>query len=212
MLLELSEVLACPGCGPPQVMVAVVHESAGHRVGRGFLGCPACDSRFSIDEGVVYLGQPESAPSPGHAAAPPGVIPEEGALLVGAVLDLARGNGYVLLGPELLGIVDEVAALAGGWEVVSLARVRRDAPKSTNVSRIVWPRIVPLPVLRSRFGAAALAGEQEAGRIQEFANAIGPLGRLAIVAPRAGAVEAMREAGLEVIAADERVAVATRRS
>ena len=32
MLLELSEVLACPQCGPPQVMVAVVQESVGHRV------------------------------------------------------------------------------------------------------------------------------------------------------------------------------------
>ena len=50
MLLELSEVLACPRCGPPQVMVAVVHESVGHRVTRGFLGCPTCDSRFPIEE------------------------------------------------------------------------------------------------------------------------------------------------------------------
>ena len=55
MLLELSEILACPACGPPQVMVAVVHESAGHRVTHGFLGCPACDSRFPIEEGTVHL-------------------------------------------------------------------------------------------------------------------------------------------------------------
>jgi hypothetical protein len=160
----------------------------------------------------VHLGEPESAPSPGQTAAPPGVVPEEGALLVGAVLDLARGNGYVLLGSELVGIADDVAALAGGWEVVSLARVRPDAPRSSNLSRIVWSETVPLPVLRGRFGAVALAGEQEADRIRAFANAIGPLGRLAIVAPGPGAVEAMSEAGLEVIAADDRVVVACRRS
>ena len=212
MLLELSEVLACPGCGPPQVMVAVVHESVGHRVGRGFLGCPACDSRFSIDEGVVHLEGPDSVPVPGRAAAPAGLVPDEGALLVGAVLDLARGNGYVLLGSELAGIADEVAALAGGWEVVSLARVRPTAARAANLSRIVWPETAPLPVLRGRFRAAALAGEQEADRIRAFANAIGPLGRLAIVAPGPDAVETMREAGLEVIAADDRVAVASRRS
>lgn len=212
MLLELSEVLACPGCGPPQVMVAVVHEAAGHRVWRGFLGCPACDSRFSIDEGVVHLGGPPSLPSAARTAAPPGIVLDERALLVGAVLDLARGSGYVLLASELVAIADDVATLAAGWEVVSLARVRPHAARAANLSRIVWPETEPLPVLRGRFRAAALEGGHEPDRIGEFANAIGPLGRLAIVAPGPAAPAALRTAGLEVIAADDRVAVAVRRS
>jgi uncharacterized protein YbaR (Trm112 family) len=212
VLLELSEVLACPACGPPQVMVAVVHEAEGHRVRRGFLGCPTCDSRYSIDEGVVQLGEREFQPSSEESASPPECVPDGGALLVGAVLDLARGHGYVLLGPELAGMADEVAAVAGGWEVVSLAPARSPAAKSANLSRIVMPESAPLPALPGRFGAAALAGEQEAERIREFANAVGSFGRLAIVAPGPGAVAAMREAGLEVLASDERVAVASRRA
>jgi SAM-dependent methyltransferase len=192
-------------------MVAVVHESTGHRVIRGFLGCPACESRFSVDDAVVYLKELGSPPSPGESTESPGSLADEGALLVGAVLELAQGNGYALLGPELVGIADDVAALAGGWEIVSLTRARPATARSVNLSRIVVPEAAPPPVLRGRFGAVALAGDQSAGRIREFASALRPHGRLAIVTPGQGAVAELRDAGLEVIASDDRVAVASRR-
>ena len=212
MLLELSEILACPVCGPPQVMVAVVHESVGHRVTRGFLGCPACDARFPIEEGTVHLVPQGVAELPNARSAVSGSTSAEAAVLVGAVLDLARGHGHVLLGPELAATADAVAALAEGWEVVSLVNSRpEEAPESANVSRVVVPDVEHLPVLRGRLGAAALGGDPEADRIRAVAAALAPLGRLAIVAPGPGAVAAMRDAGFEVIAADDRVAVASRR-
>jgi len=213
MLLDLSEILACPVCGPPQVMVAVVYESVGHRVTRGFLGCPTCDSRFPIEEGAVHLLRQELRESPGVSASSPIPATEEAAMLVGAVLDLARGSGHVLLGSELVAIADAVAGLADRWEVVSLsAELPAHAAGSTNVSRIVVPDGESPPVLPGRCGAVALAGDPPLDRVRQFASALGPLGRLAIVAPGPGAVEAMQEAGLEVIASDDRVAVASRRS
>ncbi len=206
MLLELSEILACPHCGPPQVMVAVVHEAAGHRVGRGFLGCPACDSRFAIEEGVVHLGA-------SAAAEPVAPVPEQASMLLGAVLGLADGGGYLLLASELASIADAVAALSGRWEVIALDP---DGPggstASVNVSRIVVPGGSVPPVLPGRCGAVALSGESTPERIRVFARAVGPLGRLAILDPAPEATAAMREAGLEVIASDARVAVASRRS
>ncbi|MGB5527983.1 MAG: Trm112 family protein [Gemmatimonadota bacterium] len=213
MLLELSEVLACPRCGPPQVMVAVVHESVGYRVTSGFLGCPTCDSRFPIEEGTVDFQPQEPLEQPEASAVSPVSPADESAMLIGAVLGLAQGSGHLLLGPELSEAADAVAALAERWEVVSLNSARpAHAARSTNVSRIVvWGGESP-PVLPSRFGAAALAGDPAPERVGQFAGALRSLGRLAIVAPGPGAVRAMQEAGLEVIAVDERVAVASRRS
>ena len=211
-MLELSEILACPECGPPQVMVAVVHESVGHRVTRGFLGCPACDARFSIEEGTVHLVPQGVAELPKAPRVLPGSGADEAAVLVGAVLDLTRGHGNVLLGPELAATADAVAASAEGWEVVSLLNSRtEEAPESANVSRVVVGEVEVFPFLRGRFGAAALGGDPEADRIRAVAAALAPIGRLAIVAPGPGAVAAMRDAGFEVIAADDRVAVASRR-
>ena len=124
MLLELSEVLACPRCGPPQVMVAVVHESVGYRVTSGFLGCPTCDSRFPIEESTVHLQRQEPGEQPEASAPSPVSLTDESAMLIGAVLDLEQGSGHVLLGPELSEVADAVAALAERWEVVSLCSVR----------------------------------------------------------------------------------------
>ena len=213
MLLELSEVLACPRCGPPQVMVAVVHESVGHRVTRGFLGCPTCDSRFPIEERVVHL-QPQGSGEQPEASFPSRVsLAHESAMLIGAVLDLAQGSGYVLVGPELSEMADAVASVAERWEVVSLGggRPAHMAP-SANVSRIIPPAGGSLPVLPGRFGSAALAGDPTPDRVRQYAAALRPLGRLAIVAPGPGSVGAMREAGLDLVAGDERVAVASRRA
>lgn len=213
MLLELSEILACPQCGPPQVMVAVVHESVGHRVTSGFLGCPTCDSRFPIEESTVYLQRQESGEPPEASAPSPVSLTDESAMLIGAVLDLARGSGHVLLGPELVEVADAVAALAERWEVASLCGVRPPhAATSANVSRILLSAGESPPVLPGRFGAAALAGDPAPERVRQFASALRSLGRLAIVVPGPGAAAAMQEAGLEVIASDERVAVASRRS
>jgi len=193
-------------------MVAVVHEAVGHRVMAGFLGCPECDSRFSIEDGTVHLvcrDAPEPQRDPPVFSLPRS---DETAVLVGAVLDLARGTGYVLLGPGLAAIADAVAALAEGWEVVLLTGDRPgEAPDSTHLSPVVVSDGMSVPVLRGRFGAAALAGDPGTDRVSEVAAAVRPLGRIAIVAPGPGAVPAMRDAGLEVFAADQRVAVASRR-
>jgi len=198
-------------------MVAVVHESAGHRVSSGFLGCPTCDARFSIEAGVVDLTREEggrgASGSSGADLAAPGPMSDEAAVLVGAVLDLARSSGHVLLGPGLAGIAGAVGALAERWEIVSLVAARpAEASKSDGISRLIVPEAGRLPLLRGRFGAAALTGDPDADRLREVAAALVPHARLAIVAPGTGVVSAMQEAGLEVIAADERVAVGARRS
>lgn len=211
MRLELSEVLACPVCGPPQVMVAVVGESVGNRVIEGFLGCPKCDSRYPIVDGVVHLAAPEP-PATGAAASESGMLPEGAAMVVAAVLGLAGGKGRVLLGVGLAAIAEEVASLAPTWDVVSLAAAPASAAAIDNLSRIVVSGAAPPPVLKGRFAAVAVAGHLAADRLGSYAGAVSPLGRMAVLAPGPGIAEVLHGGGLELLAADDRVAVASRRA
>ncbi len=131
---------------------------------------------------------------------------------VGAVLDVAAGSGPLLLARELGEIADAVAGLAESWEVVSLSDAGAERPPGApNLSRIVVSEDGSPPVLAGRCGAAALAGDPRPDRIVRFAAALGPMGRLAIVAPGPGAAAAMREAGLEVMASDDRITVGSQR-
>lgn len=214
MLLELSEILACPVCGPPQIMVAVVHESESHRVITGFLGCPACDSRFEIIAGVVHFTPADGTAGPeAMARAPVGPLPEDSATLMAAVLELQRGSGYVLLGPGLEGLAQVVADLAERWEVVSLGRRAAEGTEDLeSLSRLITGESEPLPLLPGRFDAAAMHGYVGVDEIRHVAAALRQAGRLAIVSPGPAAGEAVREAGLGVLAADARVIVAARRA
>jgi uncharacterized protein YbaR (Trm112 family) len=214
VLLELSEILACPVCGPPQIMVAVVHESESHRVITGFLGCPACDSRFEIIAGVVHFSPADGTAGPeAMARAPVGPLPEDSATLIAAVLELQRGSGYVLLGPGLEGLAQPVAALAERWEVVSLGRRAAQGTEDlAPLSRLITGESEPLPLLPGRFAAAAMHGYVGVDEIRHVAAALRQVGRLAIVSPGPAAGEAVREAGLGVLAADARVIVAARRA
>ena len=212
MLLELSEILACPVCGPPQIMVAVVHESESHRVTTGFLACPACDSRFEIIAGVVHFSPADGTAGPeAMARTPGGPLPDDSATLISAVLELQRGSGYVLLGPGLEGLAHAVAALAERWEVVSLGhRAAEGTEDLASLSRLITGDSKPLPLLPGRFDAAAMHGDVGADEIRRVAAVLRQAGRLAIVSPGPTALEDLREAGLGVLAADARVIVAAR--
>ncbi|MCL7972667.1 MAG: hypothetical protein M8866_11380 [marine benthic group bacterium] len=211
MHLELSEVLACPACGPPQVMVAVVAEGHGTRVIHGFLGCPACDSRFPIRHGTVHLregGDAERGESVSHPD-----LPDSPASLLGAVLSLGVGSGRLLLSPALAGIGRELAELVDRWEVVSLVHAApAEEELHERLTRIVLPDDGRVPVLGGRFQAVALSGSPGPERLTQYAWALAPLGRLGVLAPGAIAPETLREAGLELVASDARVAVASRPS
>ncbi len=192
-------------------MVAVVSEGRGSRVIHGFLGCPACDGRFPIEQGTVYLGEGE----PDAAAEPvePPPLPDEPAVLLGAVLDVGRGSGRLLLAPELGAVAEDLTRLTERWEVVSLLQAG-PAPSEPGerLTHVVLPDGGDLPVLPGRFRAVALAGSPDSPDLARYAKALAPLGRIAVLAPDEETAGALSEAGLEVMAADSRVAVAARRA
>lgn len=109
----------CPACRPGQGLVARVDQLEGRRVVEGFLGCPNCEARYPIREGVVRFEDEGASPGAGE---PPG-DPSETATVVAALMGLEKnGSGYVLLGHGLARVAGLVASLAEGVEVVALAR------------------------------------------------------------------------------------------
>jgi uncharacterized protein YbaR (Trm112 family) len=235
VLLELSELLACPRCGPPQALVVAVDAMEGRRVVEGRLGCPACDGRFPLRSGVVYLdpdgtavpvsppalrsGDPE--PSEAEAAlADRRIEPRdeaasagETALLIAALLGGGEDSGCLLLGHGLATTASHVGRLAGGMQVVVLedpdAHARTPRSGSEGVNRIVTGRAKAFPLLDGRFRGAALLGGEEA-ECREAARVLSPGGRLAILGPSVDVAAMLADLCFEVLAADGRAAVARR--
>lgn len=217
MLLELSEILACPTCGPPQVMVAVVHEGRGHLVERGFMACPGCDARFPIEAGVVHLAgraEGESAEADAGAAdagAADSGAAHERAVIAAALLGLEGEGGLLLFGPGLDRVARAVAGLAERWSVVSLCRAAPGSgPSPSNLSHIVVPHAESLPVLSGRAAGVVLDGRDGERHVGEAGRALVPGGRLVVLAPEDDLSASLEGAGLAVKAADHRALLATR--
>ena len=213
MLLELSEILACPACGPPQVMVAVVERSDGRWVSDGVLACPACDSRFPIDSGWVHLYQAPAADSGDRDVPFTGAASDEAPLLVSALMGLERGTGHLLFGPGLSGVAEAVAHLAERWSVISVVAgepPQESAPALANLSRLVVDPRVSLPLQPGRLSAAALDAGATERSMAEAARLLRPGGRLVVLAPGEGAEASLKAASLEVVASDQRAVLARR--
>lgn len=215
MRLELSELIACPVCGPPRVMVAVVREAAGPRVHSGFLGCPSCEARFPIEGGALYLSKdPGEATPAGRTVGPAGAGADAHSaetIMIAAVLGLGEGSGCALVGPGLARMAAGIAEVAGGWEILSLVEAGGAKPGDPeNLSRVIISGLESPPVLAGRFPAVAVKGDGAPARVAAYASCLAPLGRLAVVRPGPGSAEAVLAAGLRVVVSDARVILASR--
>lgn len=188
MLLDTTEVLACPECGPPTGLILRIDEAEDRRVVRGELACPFCAGRFEIRDGRAELGDHELASSTDG--------PGDDTLLIAALADLGQSVGFVLLDPALSVAADRLASLAPGIEILSLIPTRTS------------DRGGPLPVLDGRLAAAAVrAGSPYAAA--ELARVIRVGGRLAVL----GGGSAERWTTMprfRVLASDERAIVLLR--
>ena len=191
MLLDLTEILSCPACGPPNRLITMVEVAEGRRVARGTLGCPLCAQSYAIEQGRVRLGpfilesaaeaRPDVVDSgAGDDAADAGddaadsATARETAILLAALCDLACATGYVVLGPGLRRAARELRNLAPALEIVSLAH-GGVGPASTN--------LVSLPFLDDRFAAVALLANGpfdlvEAARVVRVGGRVVVLGAL----------------------------------
>jgi uncharacterized protein YbaR (Trm112 family) len=113
MFIELTDHLRCPADHDEAFLVLLPDRVEGRSVRTGTLGCPVCDRRFELQDGVLDTGD---APSPGAGAGPGKLTAEALAPLVG----LNGPGGYlVLVGPPAA-LWRDVAALVPGVALVAV--------------------------------------------------------------------------------------------
>ncbi len=129
MFLELAEVLDCPTCREGYGLVAFMERAHERRVLKGRLGCPLCETEFSVFGGEMQFATPETVVENQRVEAPHvadqtsrGDPPEDtaaAAMRLAALMGLS-GNGLqiALVGPEYAHLALRVARIGGGAEII----------------------------------------------------------------------------------------------
>jgi hypothetical protein len=100
MFIELTDHLRCPVEHDEAFLVLLPDRLEGRSVRAGTLGCPVCDRRFLVRDGVFDAGDPPPAPSEATRLSPDALA---------ALVGLNGPGGYLVL----------VGAPAAGWREVS---------------------------------------------------------------------------------------------
>jgi uncharacterized protein YbaR (Trm112 family) len=202
MHLSLSDLLVCPRCGPGHGLVLVPDVVADRRVESGILGCPNCRERYPLARGVADLRAPgrQVAPADPHeAASTVAGLPcddPEGAVRLGALLELTEATGPVALAGPAAGQADRLAKLLDGMEVVALGRSPSGAERAGAVS---WVRADgAIPFRDGAFQAVALSGGWS-DDVREGLRVLRPGGRLLLDRLPAAGRSAVREPGVMTV-------------
>lgn len=205
MFFELTDLLACPRCGPSHGLVLLVQEVNERRVESGWLGCAKCRHDFPVSGGVADLRlAPETTPRAAVA-----VEDDELALKVLALSGLAEERTYLLLGERLSHAAVGIVEMAPDLEVIALYPEPDGGPERHGVSRIVLDDGLPLVEFRLRAVAIAPGGDPE--RVRDAARRVAVGGRLVLFDAKAEDIEEVRRSALQLIAVEGGTVVAERR-
>ena len=214
MLLDLSESMACPRCGPPQGIIVLVERMEGRRVLDGRLDCPNCEARFVLRDGVV-----EFDVAPDSDLRTPPADPED-AVTVAALLGIQHGRGLIVVDSGLGQAAEQLSALCGGCEVVRLEPLGlpSDPDRSAEggaeggrgeVTPLLGVPAGSIPLLSGKaVGVAVEGGDPDI--LAEAARVLVPGGRVAVIRPGSGAATVLESRPFELLAADQRAMVARR--
>lgn len=222
MHLELTEILACPDCGPGHGLIAFVDRMEERRIVEGRLDCPICERRHEILGGTVYLGRaPEGGAPPDRSTrgAPAGAemrLPEDAAAMAAALLGPPdKGELLVVIGAARR-LASEVAELRPDAAVVTYGApspVVEDVPAHRRVHPIVSldPRASGLPFRTGVLDGAVLFGVAGSARPARVVEALSAGGRLVVLSPSSDALASLSALqGIEELAADARAWVGSR--
>lgn len=106
MFIELTDHLRCPAEHDEAFLVLLPDRLEGRSVRSGTLGCPVCDRRFTLRDGVFDTGDAPAAREPGG--------PRLGAEALAPLVGLNGPGGYlVLVGPPAAAWRDLAALMPG---------------------------------------------------------------------------------------------------
>ncbi len=199
MHLELTQILICPHCGPPNGLVAFVDRMEERRIVEGRLDCPVCERRHAVREGRVLLG--DAADESGAGA------DDDAAPTAAALLGTPEGPEILLLCGGAQFIAPAIADMRPEAAVVTLG------PGATARHPRVYP-VIPsrsgehLPFRSGTFGGAVLTGDRP-DLVAEVAPSLAVGARLVVLTPGAAVLDRAAPC-LRELAADARAWVGVR--
>ncbi len=219
MNLALTDVLACPRCGPPFGLILLPDAVEERRVLEGVLGCPNCHGRYPVHNGVADLRPPAAGPAapdqapPADAAIAEPAAPAQAeravrlAALMGLEVGGAIGRHIALLVGPAAALAPMLAAVSEELEVVAAAPAAAGQPESPRVSRV---RVSgTLPFFDRSLRGVTLSGEAGGPLVEEALRVLHPFGRLVLEDAGADARGRVERAGGRVLAAEGETIVAS---
>jgi len=200
MHILLTDILTCPRCGPEFGLILLADRVEERRVLEGTLGCSNCREMYRLSGGALDLRTAEGADAAGSGD-------PDAAVRLAALLGLAGAGGTVLVAGPGAELAPAVAALVPGAEVVALTRALPIGTDLMGVSRIAGGPGVPFRdgVLRGVALTGAAASETPPA---EALRTLAPGTRVVLDPAPAGAAEALRAAGAELLLEQDEVVVA----
>jgi uncharacterized protein YbaR (Trm112 family) len=199
MLILLTDLLACPRCGPEFGLVAQSDRMEERRVLEGRLGCPNCRHAYPVRGGVADLRLPGGA----APAAEEGAAPDPAAAArLAALLGLAGFAGMALLAGPGARHAAAIAAMVPEAEVVTVEEAPRTGGEP-GVTRLVASG-GRLPFRSGMLRAAALTGGAgDEAALHEGLRVLAPGGRLVVDPAPEGTAPRLRAAGARLLLDDE---------
>lgn len=210
MHILLTDLLACPRCGPGFGLVLLADRVEERRVLEGRLGCPNCREQYPVRGGALDARLPGEAPAEDVASAEAGAEDDAGAAVrLAALLGLAEARGTVLVAGPGAALAPEVAALVPELEVVALAAEPDAGEERAGVSRVAAGAALPF---RSRtLRGVALTGGADPARLAEAVRVLQPGARVVVERAPDGTAEALAALGAQVMLEQEGTVVARMR-
>jgi uncharacterized protein YbaR (Trm112 family) len=230
MHILLTDLLACPRCGPDFGLILLAHEVRDRRVLEGDLGCPNCRERYPVrdgfadlrppprsplsfaaevgEEGVSGLGKGSTAARQEGGAGPYAAMAAEEVLRMGALLGVTEGPGLLLLKGPAARCGKALADLIGEVEVVAMDPTLHSAREEKGVSRMAGRGRIPF--FSRSFRGVLLSGNVGETELEEACRVVAPRSRIVVLEARSPMVARVRELGLSVLLDQDGVLAASR--
>jgi uncharacterized protein YbaR (Trm112 family) len=207
MHILLTDILACPRCGPDFGLVLIADRVEERRVLEGRLGCPNCREQYPVRGGELDARLSTAAPVDRAESSEDAPVGDGGAAVrLAALLGLADARGTVLVAGPGAALAAEVAALVPELEVVTLAAEPGGGDEQPGVSRIAAGAGLPF---RSRtLRGVALTGGADPALLAEGVRVLQPGARLVVEGAPAGTAELLSSHGAQVMLEQEGTVVA----
>ncbi|MBA3969622.1 MAG: hypothetical protein H0X52_05930 [Gemmatimonadetes bacterium] len=207
MHLLLTDVLACPRCGPEFGLILLADEVRERRVLQGHLGCPNCREEYPIRHGVADL----RFPPPAETGSPekPVEASEELALRVAALLGVRTPGARILLIGAGANLALGLSRLLPDVEVIALVG-RPDAAEQDLAGVSVVAAGAVLPFQLGKLHAAAILGGADQADVSRAAAVLARGARLLIDPAEEGVRDGLEAAGLQLLLDESGAVLAVR--